>query len=118
MVTHSIQSWSDSTTAVTSRMLAASALASQQSSVGSRCRIFEELRIPRCLFSNLPNRTEGRLGEGVTATKMTLCRWLDPLLVARIEFLEWMPENRLRHPRFAGLRSDKAAHDVIRERGD
>ena len=26
------------------------------------------------------------------------------------------PENRLRHPRFAGIRSDKDARDVVQER--
>jgi len=62
----------------------------------------------------LPDRTEGRWGEGLTAAKNG-CRWLDPLIVVRIEFLEWTPENRLRHPRFAGIRNDKDARDVIRE---
>jgi bifunctional non-homologous end joining protein LigD len=51
----------------------------------------------------------------MTATKMATCRWLDPFLVARIEFLESTPEARLRHPRFAGIRSDKDARDVGRE---
>ena len=46
---------------------------------------------------------------------MAMCRWLDPLIVARIEFLEWTPENRLRHPRFAGFRSDKDAREAVRE---
>jgi ATP-dependent DNA ligase len=46
---------------------------------------------------------------------MALCRWLDPFIVVRIEFLEWTPEGRLRHPRFAGIRSDKNARDVVRE---
>jgi bifunctional non-homologous end joining protein LigD len=49
---------------------------------------FEELRIARCPFVNLPDRTEGRWGEGLTASKMTACRWLYPFLVARIDFLE------------------------------
>jgi ATP-dependent DNA ligase len=66
---------------------------------------FEELQIAPCPFTNLPERTEGRWGEGLTAAKMGLCRWLDPFIVARIEFLEWTPENRLRHARFAGIRS-------------
>jgi hypothetical protein len=26
-----------------------------------------------------------------------------------------MPENRLRHPRFAQIRTDKNAHEVVRE---
>jgi ATP-dependent DNA ligase len=46
---------------------------------------------------------------------MNACRWLDPVLVARIEFLEWTPEDRLRHPKFVGLRSDKDPRQVIRE---
>jgi DNA ligase D-like protein (predicted ligase) len=75
----------------------------------------EQLRIARCPFINLPDRTEGRWGEGLTAAKMVACRWLHPFLVARIEFLEWTPENRLRHPRFAGIRSDSEAREVVRE---
>jgi ATP-dependent DNA ligase len=57
------------------------------------------------------------MGEGLTAAKMAICRWLDPFIVARIEFLEWTAENRLRHPRFIGVRSDKDADDVVREGG-
>jgi len=78
-------------------------------------RHFEELRKQRCPFVNLPERTEGRWGEGLTAAKMALCRWLEPFIVVRIEFLEWTPDNRLRHPRFAGIRSDKDARDIVRE---
>ena len=37
---------------------------------------FEELQIPRCPIINLPDRTEGRWGDGLTAAKMTLCCWL------------------------------------------
>ena len=62
---------------------------------------------PTSPFANLPARTEGRWGERLTAAKMAACRWLAPFLVVRIEFLEWTPENRLRHPRFAGIRSAK-----------
>jgi bifunctional non-homologous end joining protein LigD len=46
---------------------------------------------------------------------MVSCRWLDPFIVARIEFLEWAPNNRLRHTRFAGIRSDKDAREAVRE---
>ena len=77
----------------------------------------EELQIPGCPFSNLPERSEGHWGEGFTAAKMAMCRWIDPVLVVRIEFLEWTPENRLRHPRFAGIRSDKDAREVVRHGG-
>jgi bifunctional non-homologous end joining protein LigD len=46
---------------------------------------------------------------------MAACRWLEPFIVVRIDFLEWTPENRLRHQRFAGIRSDKDAREVLRE---
>ncbi len=41
--------------------------------------------------------------------------WVRPDLVAEIGFTEWTKAGRLRHPRFLGLRRDKAAEDVIRE---
>jgi DNA ligase D-like protein (predicted ligase) len=42
--------------------------------------------------------------------------WVEPELVAQIGFSEWTADGRLRHPRFLGLREDKAARDVVRER--
>jgi DNA ligase D-like protein (predicted ligase) len=41
--------------------------------------------------------------------------WVNPELVAQIGFKEWTPEGRLRHPRYLGLRRDKAARQVVRE---
>ena len=76
---------------------------------------FEELQIRQCPFSNLPEHSEGHWGDGLTAAKMDVCRWLDPFLVARIEFLEWTPDRRLRHARFAGIRTDKDAREVTCE---
>ena len=43
--------------------------------------------------------------------------WVEPQLVAQIGFSEWTRDGRLRHPRFLGLRDDKAATEVVRERG-
>lgn len=42
--------------------------------------------------------------------------WVRPKLVAQIDFTEWTDEGLLRHPTFRGLREDKAAKDVVRER--
>jgi bifunctional non-homologous end joining protein LigD len=42
--------------------------------------------------------------------------WVRPELVAQIAFSEWTADGRLRHPRFEGLRDDKAARDVVREK--
>jgi bifunctional non-homologous end joining protein LigD len=42
--------------------------------------------------------------------------WVEPELVAQIGFTEWTGAGRLRHPRFLGLRDDKSASEVVRER--
>jgi DNA ligase D-like protein (predicted ligase) len=42
--------------------------------------------------------------------------WVEPELVGQIGFTEWTRDGRLRHPRFLGLRDDKPAGDVVRER--
>jgi DNA ligase D-like protein (predicted ligase) len=42
-------------------------------------------------------------------------QWVKPELVAEIGFTEWTAAGRLRHPRFLGLRDDKAAREVVRE---
>jgi DNA ligase D-like protein (predicted ligase) len=42
--------------------------------------------------------------------------WVQPELVGQIAFTEWTRDGRLRHPRFLGLRNDKVAADVVRER--
>jgi bifunctional non-homologous end joining protein LigD len=41
--------------------------------------------------------------------------WVQPQLVAQIGFSEWTRDGQLRHPRFQGLRRDKAASEVVRE---
>ena len=42
--------------------------------------------------------------------------WVRPELVADVVFSEWTTDGKLRHPRFEGLRTDKAAGEVQRER--
>jgi len=41
--------------------------------------------------------------------------WAEPELVAEVAFTEWTTAGQLRHPRYLGLRTDKAAEDVVRE---
>jgi ATP-dependent DNA ligase len=62
------------------------------------------LEIPECPFANLPDARSGRWGEGLTAEKMKECIWVRPELVAEIEFVEWTPDNHLRHARFVAMR--------------
>lgn len=42
--------------------------------------------------------------------------WVKPKLVAEIKFSEWTNYNKLRHPRFLGLRDDKNANEVTKEK--
>ena len=44
-----------------------------------------------------------------------LARFVDPDLVAEVEFGEWTADNILRHPSYLGLRSDKDPRTVVRE---
>ncbi len=43
-------------------------------------------------------------------------RWVRPELVGEFGFAEWTRDGRLRHPRYLGLRDDKPAREVVRER--
>jgi bifunctional non-homologous end joining protein LigD len=42
--------------------------------------------------------------------------WVKPELVAEVAFTEWTGDGKMRHPSFQGLRTDKPARDVVRER--
>jgi bifunctional non-homologous end joining protein LigD len=83
----------------------------------SRRHLFEMLPlvISECPFVNLPEKHRSRWGEGLTADDMKKCIWLQPELVAQIEFLEWTESDHLRHSKFVGLREDKDAREVIKE---
>jgi DNA ligase D-like protein (predicted ligase) len=78
-------------------------------------RKIQGLERAECPFVNLPEAKSGRWGTGLTAAKMKDCRWVKPVLVAQIEFLEWTGDHHLRHTRFMALRDDKPAGDVRRE---
>jgi bifunctional non-homologous end joining protein LigD len=42
--------------------------------------------------------------------------WVRPKLVAEVKFTEWTSAGEMRHPVFLGLRTDKPATEVIREK--
>jgi bifunctional non-homologous end joining protein LigD len=41
--------------------------------------------------------------------------WVEPELVAEVQFSEWTTSGAARHPAYLGLRDDKSAADVVRE---
>ena len=78
-------------------------------------RVLKNVRRVPCPFANLPELKKGRWGEGLTAADMAKCIWLQPELVAAIEYVEWTPANHLRHSAFVALRDDKDPRQVVRE---
>ncbi|HEX2830154.1 MAG TPA: DNA ligase D [Burkholderiales bacterium] len=63
------------------------------------------LEVSKPAFSNPPRGYEAKGAH-----------WIKPELVAEVEFTEWTNDGTLRHPSFQGLRADKKAKDVVRER--
>jgi bifunctional non-homologous end joining protein LigD len=42
--------------------------------------------------------------------------WVRPEIVVQVNFTEWTVHDKLRHPRLLGIRTDKTAREVVRER--
>jgi ATP-dependent DNA ligase len=41
--------------------------------------------------------------------------WVRPEIVVQVAFIEWTVNDKLRHPRLLGLRTDKSPREVVRE---
>jgi bifunctional non-homologous end joining protein LigD len=65
----------------------------------------EGLAHGECPFTPRP---EGWLGKNA--------HWVRPDLVCEVAFTEWTEDGKIRHPSFQGLRDDKRAGEVVRER--
>ena len=50
------------------------------------------------------------------APRIQRVHWVEPELVGEVAFTEWTGDGRMRHPSFQGLRDDKPARAVVRER--
>ncbi len=72
------------------------------------------------LLADLQHRLDVRRREtspfvGVPAELQRVVQWVEPDLVAQVEFTEWTDEGRMRQPVFLGLRDDREARHVVRE---
>lgn len=61
------------------------------------------------------SRTTSPFAEPVPRPQARDARWVEPVLVAEVEFTAWTRDARLRHPSYKGLRTDKTPADVRRE---
>jgi bifunctional non-homologous end joining protein LigD len=73
------------------------------------------------LLADLQRRLEARRRESSPfapppAELRQAVHWVEPDLVAQVEFTEWTGEGRMRQPVFLGLRDDREARHVVRER--
>ena len=81
--------------------------------------LFSELnkiRIEKCPFYNLPAVRRNRWDQGLSPAEMKRCHWVKPVMVCQVKFTEWTRDDRLRQPVFLGIREDKNATEVMRER--
>ena len=69
--------------------------------------LLRPLERPATPFAEPPKMPRVRRGDVV---------WVEPALVAEVRFAEWTHDGHLRAPVYLGLRDDKAAADVRRER--
>jgi bifunctional non-homologous end joining protein LigD len=74
-----------------------------------------KIAIKDCPFYNLPATGRG-LDPGLTVAEMKRCVWVNPSNVCQVKFTEWTWDDRLRQPVFLGIREDKNAKEVLRER--
>ena len=60
-------------------------------------------------------RREPRVTGTLPRAQVAGATWVEPVLVGEVAFGEWTRERRLRHPRWRGLRPDKAPGEVVIE---
>jgi bifunctional non-homologous end joining protein LigD len=80
---------------------------------------FTEAEIGRLLDLLRPLRTDISPFDPVPKMPRVAARdvqWVQPHLVCEVQFAEWTADERLRAPVFLGLRDDKPAAAVVRER--
>jgi bifunctional non-homologous end joining protein LigD len=76
----------------------------------------EKIRVDSCPFSNAPAAGRSHWDQRLNAAEMRRCRWVKPAMVCQVKFKEWTRDDRLRHPVFLGIREDKNASEVVREK--
>jgi bifunctional non-homologous end joining protein LigD len=69
----------------------------------------------RKLAVTQPVLTRAHAG-GLSAREWQSIHWIKPVLLCEVAFTEWTKDGRVRHPSFQGMREDKDARDVKKEK--
>ena len=78
----------------------------ERSKVARRKSIWSRNSNARLALLDLPEKKAGRWSQGITPAITKRCHWVEPVLVAQVNFTEWTQDNQLRQPVFLGLRSN------------
>ena len=70
----------------------------------------------RCVNGWTPCVSTGRRSPRGPACRESGAHWVKPEVVVQVAFTEWTVHGKLRHPRLLGVRIDKSAREVTRER--
>jgi bifunctional non-homologous end joining protein LigD len=62
------------------------------------------------------HRADGPTAVGMPRIK--IAHFGNPALVGEVEFTEWTPDGKIRHPAFVGLRADKRPEECVREENE
>ncbi len=76
-------------------------------------------RIARDLYAACKKlaRATTPFGENLPTGRLVAnAQWMKPAMVVEVAFVEWTEGGHIRHPSFQGLREDKDARQVMRER--
>jgi bifunctional non-homologous end joining protein LigD len=63
-----------------------------------------------------PVLTWAGAGGGLPKREWQSIHWVKPVLLCEVDFTEWTKDGQLRHPSFQGLREDKDADDVKKDK--
>jgi bifunctional non-homologous end joining protein LigD len=74
--------------------------------IGRLLKLLKPLEQPDTPFAEVPKMPKVRKGDVL---------WVEPRLVAEVEFVEWTHDGHLRAPSYQGLREDKEPEQVHRE---
>jgi bifunctional non-homologous end joining protein LigD len=69
-------------------------------------------------IAELLDRHRATTPTAVGMPRIKAAHFAEPALVGEVEFTEWTPDGKIRHPAFVGLRKDKRPEECIREESD
>ena len=69
-----------------------------------------------CAGGSTRSRSQSRRSQRPSGLPRLRAHWVRPEIVVQVGFIEWTGNDKLRHPRLLGVRFDKSAREVTRER--